>query len=67
VAFNLPGPGVDHDVLPGGVLNVDPVPGSVSTDKISELDGMAAVVQAVEILAGREDVLDRPFDANSNE
>ncbi|MGV3722158.1 MAG: zf-HC2 domain-containing protein [Actinomycetota bacterium] len=66
VAFNLPAPERDHEELVGGVFGNPPTTG-VSADRVSEKDGMAAVVQAVEILAGREDVLDRPFDANVNE
>jgi len=67
VAFNLPSPGDNHELLPESAFAVHPVVPDVSADRVSERDGMAAVVQAVEILAGREDVLDRPFDIHVNE
>jgi hypothetical protein len=66
VAFNLPASNGAHEALVDGPFGSPPAAGA-NPDRVSEKDGMAAVVLAVEILAGREDVLDRPFDAQVNE
>lgn len=63
VAFNLPATGMREVATTDPILSTEPVPGTPAADR----DGMQAVVQAVELLAGSEDALHSPFDSKTNE
>jgi anti-sigma factor RsiW len=63
VAFNLPSTGGELIPVPDNAFNPDLGGSSI----VDERDGMKAVVQAVELLAGSEDALNSPFDSNAND
>jgi anti-sigma factor RsiW len=57
VAFNLPAAGMRDIAASDPIFSTEPEPGTPA-----DRDGMQAVVQAVELLAGSEDALHSPFD-----
>ena len=63
VAFNLPATG--GEFFPASERAYAPEFSAPSI--VSERDGMQAVVQAVELLAGSEDALNSPFDSKAND
>lgn len=63
VAFNLPSSGVGRSPSSDTLISSE----FSAVAPVDERDGMQAVVQAVELLAGSEDALNSPFDSQANE